>query len=145
MVCVICIDCTWLACLRISLRSYRPSLSLGWFAMTANSLGVYSRGLACPTCLGSLIRYLFFQDHFAWFAYFARLDYSAIGSLAPELATLVRTELLCSACLALLSLCVLLGLLCFGWFAKPALRSLAREARFAQMVHAWFARFTLFA
>jgi len=61
------------------------------------------------------------------------------GAALPSVA---RTELLYLACLALLYLRSwhgLLGLLCFGWFAKSALGLLACEARFSHTDYAWFA------
>ena len=48
-------------------------------------------------------------------------------------------KLLYHLSLALFSLHPLLGLFYFGWFAKPAPGSLAREARFTQTSHVWFA------
>ena len=53
-------------------------------------------------------------------------------------------KLLYHLSLALFSLHPLLGLFYFGWFAKPAPGSLAREARFTQTSHVWFAWFSWF-
>ena len=61
-----------------------------------------------------------------------------------ELTSIARTELLYLACFASLyfrTLLGLLGVLCFGYFARTARGLLAREADFARTNYAWFARF----